>query len=84
MITAEGKKSIHMKYRLMMVEKAPAPEGMSGSNWYRYMIGRGSAQIIGRHPGTLETVTRYAEACTRNLNSRAESFHSPFAPRKRK
>jgi hypothetical protein len=84
MITPETKKVIHMKYRLMTVEKTHPPEGMSGDNWYRYMIGRGSAKIVGRKPGTLETVTRYAEACTRNLNSRADSFYSPFAPRKRK
>jgi len=48
------------------------------------MIGRGRSKIVGRKPGTLETVTRYAVECTQNLNSRADSCHSPFAPRKRK
>ena len=84
MITDETQKTIHMQYRLMMVEKTKAPEGTNGENWYRYMIGRGRAKIIGRKPGTLETVTHYAVECTRNLNSRADSCYSPFAPRKRK
>ncbi len=84
MISPETKRSIHLKYRLMMVEKTPPPEGMSGDNWYRYMIGRGGSKIVGQKAGTLETVIRYAEACTRDLNFRASSFHSPFAPRKRR
>jgi len=84
MITDDDKRAIHMKYQLMMVEKTRAPEGSSGDNWYRYMIGRGPSKIVGRKPGTLETVTRYAVECTQNLNSRADSCQSPFAPRKRK
>lgn len=71
------------KYRVEKVEKTTAPEGMSGDNWHRYVVGQGTSKVEGKKPGTLKAVTQHAEAFAEILNSRAGRGGSTYAPRKR-
>lgn len=73
-----------LKYRVVIVEKSPPPEGMPGDNWHRYVIGQGSSSIEGRKPGSLKAVTLHAETVAEDLNSRTgKGGGSAYAPRKR-
>ena len=58
------------RYRVISVEKTDAPEGMFGTDWHRYVIGRGSSLIEGLRTGTLRSVTEHAESCVEVLNDR--------------
>lgn len=71
------------KYQVESVEKTVSPEGMPGSDWYRYVIGQGRSRIEGRKPGTLKDVTRHAESVAEDLNNRAVNGYSAYAPRRR-
>lgn len=72
-----------LKYGVVSVEKTEAPEGMSGDNWHRYIIGQGTSKIEGKRSGTLKDVTKHAESFAEELNARAGSSYSAYAPRKR-
>lgn len=72
------------RYRVVIVEKAVAPEGMPGGNWHRYVIGQGRSKIEGLKPGSLSAVTQHAETVAEDLNARAAGGSSAYAARKRK
>ena len=72
-----------VKYHLVSVEKISPPEGMSGDNWHRYVIGQGNSRIEGKKPGTLKAVTQHAETVVEDLNSRKGRGKSVYAPRKK-
>ena len=63
------------------VEKADAPEGMSGDNWHRYILECGDNTIEGLKPGTLKAVTEHAQAIVEDLNERKGKKTSTYAPR---
>ena len=58
------------EYQVTAVEKTSAPEGMSGDNWYHYVIRRGQQVIDGKKPGSLKAVTEHAESVAELINSR--------------
>jgi len=70
-----------VKYQVISVDKIVAPEGMPGSDWYRYVIGYGKSKIDGKKPGTLNNVTQHAEAIAEDLNLRSQNKKSVYAPR---
>ena len=71
------------KYQVILVEKAPAPEGLPGDNWHRYVIGEGGSKIEGLKPGSLKAVTEHAKFAAEELNSRSAKGRSTYAPVKR-
>jgi len=70
-------------YCVISVEKTMAPEGMTGDDWYLYVVGRNNTRIEGKKPGTLTAVTAHAEAFAEDLNSRSGLGGSTYAPRKK-
>ena len=58
------------QYEVTSVEKTTAPEGMSGDNWYRYVITRGEQVIDCKKTGSLKTVTEHAASVAELINSR--------------
>ena len=72
-----------MKYDLISVEKIDTPKGLSGDDWYRYVIGRGTSKIEGFRSGTLNEVEIHCEGYTRELNDRANKGGSTYSPRKK-
>ncbi|WP_455376358.1 hypothetical protein [Kaarinaea lacus] len=71
------------KYSVITVEKTETPEGLTGDNWYRYVIGEGGSKIEGKKPGSLKGVTEHAHAAAEELNSRSIKGRSTYAPTKR-
>jgi len=43
------------KFNITKIEKMDPPEGMQEGDWYRYVIGKGSSEIQGKRPGTLQS-----------------------------
>lgn len=83
--TPETKESpLIQKYRVMVVEKTSAPEGLDGSNWYRYVIGEGRSQIESKRTGSLKDVTEHAESVAEQINSRSGKRGSVYVTSKRK
>ena len=71
-------------YQVVTVEKIDTPDGMSGTNWHRYVIQRKGHAIEGMKPGTLNSVTQHAESVASDLNERAGGrASSTYAARKR-
>lgn len=67
------------KFSVTKIEKIDPPEGMPEGEWYHYVIGRGSSEIQGKRPGTLESVTEHVEEFIENLNRRALLGYSAYA-----
>lgn len=85
MITNQSSAERKLKYRVELVEKSDAPDGMTGDNWHRYVIGTGASRIEGRKPGTMKAVKEYAESVATNLNDRAGGRgYSAYTSRKTK
>ncbi len=70
------------KFNITKIEKTEPPEGMQKGDWYRYVIGKGSSEIQGKRPGTLQSVTEYAKEYASNLNQRAAQGYSAYAATK--
>jgi hypothetical protein len=65
--------SINSKYHVIKVEKTKAPEGISGDNWFHYVIQKGSLSntiMDCKKTGTLESVTKHAKELAETLNLR--------------
>jgi hypothetical protein len=58
------------KYRVIAVEKTTAPDGLTGNNWYRYVIQKGKSVMECKKPGSLKEVTVHAESVADLINSR--------------
>ena len=71
------------KFNITKIEKTNPPEGIQEGDWYRYVIGKGSSEIQGKRPGTLQSVTEHAEEYASNLNQRAAQGYSVYAATKR-
>lgn len=72
------------RYRVTSVEKIPAPAGMSGDNWYQYVIGAGASKLVGSKPGTLKAVTEHAQMLADEMNARSARTGSTYAPRNKR
>ena len=59
-----------IEYALISVKKTEPPEGEQGSNWYQYVVGKGSSSLVGKRRGTLKQVTEHAETLADDLNAR--------------
>ena len=65
--------SINRNYHVIKVEKTTAPEGLSGDNWYLYVIQKGSltnTEMKCKKTGTLKSVTAHAMETAETLNLR--------------
>ena len=65
--------SINSKYHVIKVEKTTAPEGISGKNWYIYVIQKGNltnSVMECKKTGTIESVTKHANELAETLNLR--------------
>lgn len=62
------------KYIVESVVKTDAPEGLSGDNWYRYIIVFDRKSIECMKQGSLFEVTQHAEEFAENLNDRSSRF----------
>lgn len=71
------------KHRVISIEKTDTPEGMSGNNWFRYVIAKGTSRIEGLRTGTLKGVTQHAEAYADELNLRGVRGYSASVTRKK-
>ena len=71
------------KYSVITVEKTATPDGLTGDNWYRYVIGEGGSKIEGKKPGSLKAVTEHAHTAAEELNARSVQGRSTYAPTKR-
>jgi len=61
------------KYQVIKVEKTTAPEGMSGENWYLYVIQKGdlvNSIMQCKKTGSLKSVTDHANDVAEIINSR--------------
>ena len=79
MITESEVKYNVPRFKIECIEKSVPPEGISGGNWYRYVIGQDGRKITGFKKGTLQSVTDHVEAFTENLNERSGKGISPNA-----
>jgi hypothetical protein len=74
-------------YKIVTVEKSPAPRGMTGDDWHHYVIGRGDSIIEGSKVGTLKEVTEHAKDLAERINARSDKYGvtyvSSYSPRKK-
>lgn len=70
-------------YRVVNVEQAAAPEGMTGT-WHRYTIQRGKSIIEGMQRGGLGKVTEHAEQYVETLNERITKTTYAYGTRGKK
>jgi hypothetical protein len=79
MITESDVECDNPRFKIECIEKSVPPKGISGGNWYRYVIGQDGSKITGFKKGTLQSVTDHLEIFTENLNERSASGVSPNA-----
>lgn len=58
------------KYEVIEIEKTATPDGMTGDNWYRYVIRKGNSVMECKKAGSLKAVTEHAEHAAELINSR--------------
>lgn len=65
--------SIKSKYHVIKVETTTAPKGMSGENWFLYVIQKGdltNSIMECKKTGTLKSVTEHAKDVAETINLR--------------
>jgi hypothetical protein len=70
---------LRFHYEVASVEKASAPYGGQGADWYRYVLSSGNSRIVGLRRGTCEEVTAYASTCAEDFNFRGATGKSKAA-----
>ncbi len=63
-------KTAEYKYNVTSIEKITAPEGMTGDDWYLYIIEKGNSVMECKKSGTLKSVTEHAENAAELINAR--------------
>ncbi|MDH3976949.1 MAG: hypothetical protein OEU86_00420 [Gammaproteobacteria bacterium] len=58
------------QYELEDIEKAKAPSGLDGADWFRYTIVQGQNRITGYRQGSQRTVTKAVKDIVVELNER--------------
>ena len=66
----ETKQPLTEQYELINIEKAKAPDGGTGTDWFRYTIIQGQNTINGYRQGTQRTVTSAVKDIVLELNER--------------
>lgn len=61
---------VRFHYEVASIERASAPDGGHGADWYRYVLSSGNSRIVGLRRGTREEVTAYACTCAEDFNLR--------------
>ncbi len=85
MSSAKNSPAAGAQYAVISIGKTEPPEGAEGSNWYRYVIERGTSTIVGNRSGTLSQVTRHVNDFVEALNSRNGALGvSTWLPRQKK
>lgn len=74
---AKDKEEVLM-YQLESVEKCPPPEGITGGDWYYYVIVRGISRIDGKRSGTLKQVNAHAKDLADRINKRNDKYGMVF------
>ena len=64
------KEKLTEQYELENIEKAQAPDGGSGTGWFRYTISQGQNKITGYRQGSQRTVTKAVKDIVIELNER--------------
>ena len=69
-------------YSLVSVDKAKAPQGSEGSDWYQYRVERDGSAIVGCMRGSVLQVTDYAKDFVEKLNVRSNkrASYSTWSP----
>ncbi len=58
-------------YEIVSIRRTEAPQGMEGSNWYKYVVSfEGNTNLQGYRQGTLGAVTTSVEEFIAQLNER--------------
>ncbi len=70
------------KFPVTSIEKTDPPKGVTGGEWYEYVIGHGTSEIKGKRSGTLKSVTAYVKEYAENLDQRSTLGYSAYAARK--
>ena len=58
------------RYRLVSIERAPAPDGCAGADWFVYRIAQGANAITGYRSGTRDSVCAEVDTIVAGLNDR--------------
>jgi hypothetical protein len=67
-------------YHVESVEPCAVPCGVRTGDWCRYVVSGAGARIVGRYRGSLPQARKNAEGFVRDLNDRASSKKSVWAP----
>jgi hypothetical protein len=57
-------------YQVETIEKTSPPDGVTGGDWYRYVLKSGNSVMEGKKSGTLKQVTLHADELVEQINSR--------------
>lgn len=68
--TSKSAPELTEKYELADIEKAKAPDGGDGNDWFRYTIIQGQNRITGYRQGSQRTVTKAVKDIVVELNER--------------
>lgn len=70
---------VKRKFNVMEIDKIDTPDGMTGDNWYQYVVGQGSSEIKGLTMGTLKQVTEHANRVADDLNDRSKGKKTGYS-----
>jgi len=75
-----------LKYLVESIEKCSAPEGVTGGDWYHYVIARGISKVEGKRAGTLKEVTEHVKDLAERIDARSDKngvvYTTGYAPRR--
>ena len=72
-------KVVKAKFNVMSIEKTSTPDGMTGDNWYQYVVGQGTSEIKGLTMGTLNQVTEHVNRVADDLNDRSKGKKTGYS-----
>lgn len=72
------------EFRLVSVDRADAPAGATGQDWYRYVIAQGENIIAGQRRGSVASVRVAAERIVAMANERRQGQKAKSPPRRAK
>jgi hypothetical protein len=58
------------KYEVIEIVKTATSDGMTGDDWYRYVIKKGNSVMDCKKAGSLQAITEHAEHVAELINSR--------------
>ena len=76
--------SEEFEYKVVSVEKTTAPDGLTGDDWYRYIIKKDHSVLECKKAGSLKSVTQHAKEAAELINSRNIGGCNAYSSRKKK